>query len=380
MDNFKAFNPTYLLFGKDVVRKLGKTTREFGDKTLLIYGKGSIKRNGIYDSVKNVLRDENVHVFEFSGVKSNPVFEDVDAAAQIVKKYNIDTIIAVGGGSVLDTAKMISITAKVKHSCWDFIMEKSYPTEAVPVICVLTLAATGSEMNPYAVIQNDKTKQKIGYGHPLLYPKYSFLDPSYTLTVSDRYTSYSIVDIIAHCLEAYFGKGNCDLTDKISISIIKETMHKGLKLINDSDNYELRADIMLASTLALNGITFYGKSYGDWGVHSIGHELSVLYDMAHGASLSIAFVAWLKILAPRIPDRIIMLGKELFENIETVDDVISNFMLFYKKIDAPVKISDVVKSYNKEQILNQLKINKVNGSCYNLSQLDYSKLVDYMCE
>ena len=207
MDNFKAYNPTCILFGKEVINNLGKHTKEFGTKALLIYGKGSIKRNGIYETVKNNLSQSDIEIYEYSGIKPNPVFEDVDAAAKIAKQNNVDVIIAIGGGSVIDSAKMVAITAKADHSSWDFMIEKAKPKTALPIITVLTIAATGSEMNPFAVIQNDKTKQKIGFGHPLLFPKYSFLDPTNTLSVPYNYTSYSITDIIAHSLEAYFGKG-----------------------------------------------------------------------------------------------------------------------------------------------------------------------------
>lgn len=377
MDNFKVYNPTCLIFGRDVVQNIGKKASEFGKRVLLVYGKGSVMKNGAYHTVVESLQREGVEIIEYSGIKSNPLFEDVDEAAALAKKSNIDAIIAVGGGSVIDSAKIIAITTKVNHSSWDFLTEEKKPTAALPVISVLTMAATGSEMNPYAVIQNNLTRQKIGYGHPLLYPKYSFLDPAYTLSVPYNYTSYGITDIIVHCLEAYFGKGNCDLGDQIALAIIKEVMHKGKNLLSDLNNYDLRADIMLASTLALNGTTFYGKSFGDWGVHSLGHELSLLYDIPHGASLSIVFPGWLKLHADRIPDKIIMLGKELF-NVSSVNETIESFEHFYASIGSPIHLSDFISDYKKQIILEQFKMNKVSGSNLKLNEADYIELLEFI--
>ncbi len=160
MDNFKVYNPTCLIFGRDVAQNIGKKASEFGNRVLLVYGKGSVMKNGAYSTVVESLQKEGVEIIEYSGIKSNPVFEDVDAAAALAKKHQADAVIAVGGGSVIDSAKIIAITAKVNHSSWDFLTEAQKPTAALPVISVLTMAATGSEMNPYAVIQNNRARQK----------------------------------------------------------------------------------------------------------------------------------------------------------------------------------------------------------------------------
>ncbi|MCK4288880.1 MAG: iron-containing alcohol dehydrogenase [Bacteroidales bacterium] len=172
MENFIAYNPTKLHFGKNVVDDLGKAVNEFGKKVLLVYGGGSIKKNGIYDNVIKQLKSINSQVFEYPGIKPNPVVEDVNAAAELGRKNNVDVILGVGGGSVIDSAKIISITIPVNNTCWDFYENKIKPQKAIPVISVLTLAATGTEMNPYAVIQNNKTRQKWGYGNDLLYLKH----------------------------------------------------------------------------------------------------------------------------------------------------------------------------------------------------------------
>jgi len=178
MENFIAANPTIVHFGKDVINDLGTTVSLYGKKVLLVYGKNSIKQNGIYNEVIKQLKVIKADVFEYSGIKSNPVVEDVDAAAEIGRKSNIDVILAVGGGSVIDSAKIISITIPVSHSGWRFLENTAKPAKAVPLICVLTLAATGTESNRFAVVQNIRTKQKLGYSSQFIYPKHSYLDLS----------------------------------------------------------------------------------------------------------------------------------------------------------------------------------------------------------
>ncbi|MCK4406452.1 MAG: iron-containing alcohol dehydrogenase [Bacteroidales bacterium] len=378
MENFIAYNPTKLHFGKNVVDDLGKAVNEFGKKVLLVYGGGSIKKNGIYDNVIKQLKSINSQVFEYPGIKPNPVVEDVNAAAELGRKNNVDVILGVGGGSVIDSAKIISITIPVNNTCWDFYENKIKPQKAIPVISVLTLAATGTEMNPYAVIQNNKTRQKWGYGNDLLYLKHSFLDPQNTFTVPKNYTAYGITDLIAHCLEAYFGKGDATLSDSFVYAIIKEAIKYGPPLLFDLQNYDLRAKIMYAATTALNRTTLYGRVSGDWGVHSIGHVLSLLYDVPHGASLSIAYPAWLKFQKNNIPDRIAELGKNIF-NVNTPDETITAFEAFFKSIECPINLSEIgIGKDNKQEIYDVMISNKVDGMNHKLNPEDYEKIIDLM--
>jgi len=232
-------------------------------------------------------------------------------------------------------------------------------------------------MNKYYVLQNDKKKKKIGYGSPLMFPKYSFLDPQFTFSVSREYTAFGITDIIAHALEAFFAKGDSVLSDNFIASIIKETMANAQKVLLEPHNYEYRANIMLASTCALNGITAYGKaSSGDWGVHDIGHTLSVMYDIPHGASLSIAYPAWLKLMTDRIPERISTLGKLIFDTTD-IDSTIEQFESFFMSIISPVKLSHLGIT-NSEAIINLMEKNKVSGYNLKLASGDYVRLVDLM--
>jgi alcohol dehydrogenase YqhD (iron-dependent ADH family) len=376
MEIFNIYNPVNLHFGKDCLEKLPKSISKYGEKILLVYGKSSIINSGLYKHIKNLLSE--FEIIEYSGIKPNPIIEDVDQASIIAKENNVDIILAVGGGSVIDSAKIISIGAKVEHSAWDFIIGKEKPKSAIPLISVLTLAATGTEMNAFAVVQNTQTMQKIGYGYPpLTFPKESFLDPQHTTTVNREQTVNGIVDIIAHALEAYFAKGNSPLADKFVVSIIEEAMLVAPALLRNLDNYELRARIMYAATIALNGTTAHGRaSSGDWGAHSIGHELSLLFDVAHGASLSVAYPAWMKLMEKPAKERIEELGSALF-GAQSVDETIEEFKAFFKSIGSPISLTELNISENHfDSILKQLKKNRVSGMNYQFE--NYEELVELM--
>lgn len=380
MENFIANNPTSLHFGKDVLNDLGSTVSKYGKRVMLVYGKGSIKQTGLYQQVMNQLKKVKAEVYEYSGIRPNPIVDDIDAAAALGRAKEIDVILAVGGGSVIDSAKAMAITIPVLHSAWDFYSGRNKPSAALPVIAVLTLAATGSEMNQFAVLQNNRSRNKSAYGHYLLYPKHSFLDPTYTLTVPKDYTAYGIVDLVAHALESYFGKGDASLSDRIVFSIIHEAMEYGPKLLDNLQDYDLRARIMYAATLALNGITLNGRASGEWGVHEIGHVLSALYDVPHGASLSVAYPAWLKTVKEQIPERIQHLGRNLF-GVNSVNDTIDELEKFFRRIGSPVTLAELKVNGNgnsHKQIIDALIKNKVNGSAITLSEQDYHILLTYM--
>lgn len=377
MENFEIYNPVKAYFGRDVIQKLSREIPAFGKKILLVYGKGSIKSNGIYEAVMAQIERAEAEVYEYSGIKPNPVIEDVRAAVSLGKKKDVDLIIAVGGGSVIDSAKAISIGIAGEADPWRYV--KGWPAvKGIPIIAVLTLAATGTEMNRFAVIQNNETKEKIGFGYLPMYPTISFLDPSYTESVSAEYTSFGIVDLIAHALEAYFGKGDASLSDRIVFSIIKEAMEYGPQLMNNLGDYDLRARIMYAATMALNNLTMYGRESGDWGVHSIGHVLSVLYDVPHGASLSIAYPAWMKLNKDRAEDRIIQLGENLF-GVSTVDETIKQLEDFFTNIGSPIRLSQTsYGDYSESKIIDTLRSNKASGMHHRLSDEDHKRLVEIM--
>jgi len=377
MENFIAHNPTSLHFGKGVIETIGKTVKPLGTKVLLVLGKGSVKKSGLYDRIMAQLNQAGATVIEYEGIQPNPLVEDVDKAAALGRTHNVDYILAVGGGSVIDSAKIISITIPVDHSAWKFYEYKAKPVKAIPLVAVLTLAATGTEMNPFAVLQNPETGRKDGYGSPLCFPVHSFLDPEVTYTVPADYTAFGIADLIAHCFENYFGKGECSISERFITAIIADAMDWGPKLMQNLQGYEERAAIMYDATLALNLMTSYGRSGGDWGVHGMGHILSLLHGVPHGASLSILFPAWMKLLHERASQQISKLGTDLFGN-SNIDATILRFEEFFTLIGSPVRLSQVGIDEDKFEEIIQLMIrNKAEGSNYKLTEDDYRKILTF---
>ena len=376
-ENFEAYNPVKLHFGEGVVNKLGDSVKNYGSKVLLVYGKGSVKRYGYYDLVVNRLNSAGIDFVEFSGIKPNPVIEDVRAAIKTGKENNVDVVVALGGGSVIDSSKIIAASLATGIEPWDMMTWTKHPEKSLPLICILTLAATGTEMNPAAVVQNEDTGQKNGYVNPVMFPKESFLDPSFTKTVPANYTAYGIVDLIAHAFENYFGEGEPPVIDKITFEIIKDAMYWAPELMNDLTNYDLRANIMMDATLVLNGLTQYGKINGDWGVHGMGHEISLLFDTPHGATLSIVYPAWLKLQKNRIPERTGKLMEGIFGTV-SIDEGIEKLEQFFVSIGSPVRLSDIGLENETEKLLEQYRKNNVSGMAHNLKDEDYIKLLELM--
>ncbi len=378
MVNFIIENPTTVHFGRDVMNDLGKVISGYGKKVLLVYGKGSIKKNGIYDRAMAQLRAIEAEVIEFGGIKSNPLVDDVNEAAELGRKEKVDVILAIGGGSVIDSAKVISVCIPMQTSAWRVMIKLDPPKKAISLITVLTLAATGTEMNPFAVLQNEEANKKIGFGHKFMYPKHSFLDPQNTFSVPRNYTSFGIADLMAHAMENYFGKGEATLSDRFVFSILKEAVEYGPQLLDNLQDYELRARIMYAPTMALNGLTSYGRESGDWGVHDIGHTLSLLFDTPHGATLTIAYTAWMKLHMDRANDRILELGKAIFGS-QNAEETIHDFESFFTSIGCPVRLQQAgIEPDKKDYLLTTMIKNKVNGSHHKLSADDLHMLADLM--
>lgn len=378
MENFTIYNPTQLVFGKNVLDKLGELTVPFGKTVLLMTGKGSVKKYGYFDQVLNQLQSAGCRVIEYDGIKPNPLVDDVEKASQIAMEENVSVIVALGGGSVIDSAKIVSVCAASELDPWKVMTWKAKPKAALPLITVLTLAATGTEMNDAAVLQNLKTAQKIGYVSPLLYPKISFLDPTLTITVPKKQTAYGIVDLIAHSLEAYFGDGESPLADRFVFSILSDAIENAPLLLNNLTDYELRAKIMLDATCALNGITTYGKKVGDWGVHGLGHELSLLYDLPHGATLSIAYPAWMKLHAEKLADKITKLGQNVFKT-KDVNETITHFEKIFESIDSPINLKQAgISALEADTICKQMIKNQVSGIKHKLNADDLKTIVQLM--
>ncbi|PLX22477.1 MAG: NADH-dependent alcohol dehydrogenase [Salinivirgaceae bacterium] len=380
MENFVAYNPVKLHFGKGVVDTLGQEALQYGKKALLMYGKGSSVKNGYYDNVLKQLTSSGIEVVEYNGIKSNPIYEDVEKAVAIARKNEVDMVVALGGGSVIDSAKIATLCIPANLNPWHVMIRQQIPEKATPLLTVLTLAATGSEMNAAAVLQNHKTGQKIGFVHPLAYPKQSFLDPTYTFSVPRNYTAYGVVDMIAHALEAYFGLGTARLTDKFIVSIIQEAMHYGPLVLKEPENYDYRANVMWAGTAALNGMTTWGKKYGDWGVHGLGHELSLQFDVPHGASLSIAYPAWMKLQIEKAGNKIAALGQALWGESD-IRATIRNFENFFESIESPIRLQQAGIDVDKrDNIIKGLNANKASGFAYPMNDKEHQTVVDFMYE
>lgn len=342
MENFEAYNPTQLHFGKGITNTMHSNLGKYGKKALLIFGKNSAKRYGYFNKIVEQLEQINLDFVEFGGIKANPTIDDVNKAVTVCENENIDFIIALGGGSVVDSAKIIALAYANNEDAWEIMKYQKKVNKIIPIVVVLTFAATGTEMNGAAVIQNHKTHEKIGYFNSLCYPKESYLDPTFTMTVPKQQTIYGIADIVAHTLEAYFAAGEAELSDRFVAALLQEVFEVAPLLIKNLNNYDYRARMLWASTIALNGTLYHGReSSGDWGVHTIGHVLSYLFDTPHGATLSVTFPAWMKHLKPKIEDRLEKLGLLLTGKEIEADETIELIENFFIKIEAPTMLEQI---------------------------------------
>jgi len=341
MNNFVFHNPTKVIFGRGTVGVIGDEIRKFGyKKVLFLYGRGSIKRNGVYDSVVDSLKRNSIEFVEVSGVKPNPVLSKVKEAIEAARKENVEAILAVGGGSVIDSAKTVAAGFYYDGDIWDAFTGKYKVRKSLPIFVVLTISATGSEMNGGAVITNEKTNEKWSFWSITSFPKVSIIDPTVQFSLSKEQTVYGGVDAIVHVLEHYFdGSKGRVLMDRIMESIVKTIMNAIEVLINDPTNYEWRANLAWAATLALNGLTSSGSYGGDWSSHIIEHSLSALYDIAHGAGLAIVTPAWMRYVINEDKEKFERFAKEIFGK-EKAEEGIEAFKEWLKKVGAPVSLKD----------------------------------------
>lgn len=312
MRNFEFYNPTKLIFGKGTLEALKTEVPKYGKNVLLMYGGGSIKRSGLYDKVMDVLQSVDAVVTELAGVEPNPRLSTVHKGVELCHEHHIDLILAVGGGSVLDCAKAVAVGAKYDGDMWDFVERKAAPQGALPLGTVLTMAATGSEMNSGSVITNEVTKEKMGWGSIHAYPAFSILDPENTYTLPRDQTVYGMVDIMSHVLEHYFHTdGNTPVQDGFCETLLRTVIETAPKLVEDLNNYELRETIMYCGTMALNGMVNMGFA-GDWATHNIEHAVSAVYDIPHGGGLAILFPQWMKYNLSTNPARFRKLAVNVF--------------------------------------------------------------------
>ncbi|WP_088350034.1 iron-containing alcohol dehydrogenase [Bacillus cereus] len=358
MQNFVFRNPTKLIFGKGQLEQLKTEIPQFGKKVLLVYGGGSIKRNGIYNNVISILKDINAEVFELTGVEPNPRVSTVKKGIQICKENGVEFILAVGGGSVIDCTKAIAAGSKYDGDVWDIVTKKTFANEALPFGTVLTLAATGSEMNAGSVITNWETNEKYGWGSPVTFPQFSILDPFHTTSVPKDQTIYGMVDIMSHVLEQYFHHGtNTELQDRYCESVLRTVIETAPKLLRDLENYEHRETILYCGTMALNGILAMGVK-GDWATHNIEHAVSAVHDIPHGGGLAILFPNWMKHVVEENISRFKQFAIRVFDietdgktNKEVALEGIEALRQFWTSIEAPVTLSDYAIGENEIDIM-----------------------------
>lgn len=348
MDTFRFHNPTVLYYGKGQIEEyLGQEVKSYGSRVLLVYGGGSIKRNGLYDKVTSILKAHEVTLFELNGVEPNPRLTTVHKGIEICRKEKIDLILAVGGGSVLDCTKAIAMGAVFEGEVWDIYERKAQATGALPFGTILTLSATGSEMNAGGVITNWETKEKLGGGSPFTYPKFSFCDPENTYSVPKDQTIYGICDMLAHSFEHYFHPTkHTPLQLNLIQAVIRTIVENARQAIDHPNDYEARETLMYASTMALNGMISMGIR-GDWACHAIEHEISAIYDIPHGGGLAIIFPHWMDHVKNTDLSRFASLATCVFDvspvgksEAELADIAIEKVREFYRSIEAPTRLAD----------------------------------------
>ena len=347
MQNFQFQNQTKVIFGKDTESTIGKELKPFADRILLHYGGGSIKKSGLYDRVVNSLNEAGVEFVELDGVMPNPRISLARKGIELCREHDLKFILAIGGGSVIDSAKAIASGVGYEGDVWDLFMEGARPKYHLPLATVLTIPAAGSETSPSCVLTNEVNNLKRPYWHPDLRPVFSILNPELTFTLPDYQTACGIADMFAHVIERYFtNEKNVNVTDHLCEATMKAIVENGSKLMRNPDSYELRAEVMLAGMVAHNDSLEMGR-IGDWSSHDLEHELSGFYDIAHGAGLAIIIPAWMKYVYKHDVARFARFGSRVFnlevntENLaETALRSIAEVERFFEDIGFATRMSE----------------------------------------
>lgn len=371
MQNFDYMTPTRLIFGRDAIAKLPEVMTQFGKKILLTYGGGSIKKIGLYQKVLEMLKGYDI--VELPGIQPNPKYDpSVLDGVRLCKEHNVDVILSVGGGSVLDCSKAIAAGAKYDGDPWDLISYKVKAKAALPIVDILTLAATGSEYDCGGVISRTETNDKIGYIDPLLFPVVSILDPVYTFTVSKKQTAAGIADAMNHTIEQYFVEDSTLLNDGFCESMLRSLMINGRKCLENPEDYTARAEMMLACTYGCNGILALGNSYSGWPCHGIEHALSAYYDITHGEGLAIITPRWMRhILNERTIDRFVKYGINVFgidptlPKQEIAGKAIDATYEFFESINIPMHLREVgIDDSRIDEMAHHIAVNEGLDKAY----------------
>jgi len=380
MLNFVYDNKTEIIFGKDTLKEVSKLTKRFGSKVLLHYGGGSIIRNKIYDKIINSFKENKIDYLELGGVVPNPKLGLVKEGIKLCREENVDFILAVGGGSVIDSAKAIALGFYYDGDVWDFYSKGIIPKKVLPIGVVLTIPASGSESSTATVITNEDGDFKRGYGDISIRPKFAILNPEFTFTLPNYQTACGAVDIIGHVIERYFtNTTNVELTDRLCEGIMRTVINNAPIVIKDNNNYASRAEIMWAGSLAHNNLVGTGREQ-DWASHGLEMELSAIYDIAHGAGLAIIYPAWMRYVYKHDLERFALFANKVFDievnknNLEETAlkgiDALENF---YKVIKMPTRLHEVdIDNTHFEEMTDKLLSsgNKTIGNFVKLNKED----------
>lgn len=347
MQNFHYNIPTQIYFGKGQIANLGDNLKKLSDRVLLVYGGGSIKRNGLYDAVAQQLKNAGISWEELSGVEPNPRIESVRRGVALCREHQLGAVLAVGGGSVIDCAKVVASGTYYDGDPWDQVLDSDKITKALPVVSVLTLAATGSEMDGFAVISDLSKNEKWGTGNDVTKPVFSIMDPEYTYTVSARQTAAGTADIMSHTFENYFTQEKgAYLQARFCESILKTCIKYAPVALHSPGDYEARANLMWASSMAINGICSYGENTA-WAVHPMEHELSAFYDITHGVGLAIMTPNWMEyVLNEDTVWRFVEYGKNVWgiqsgTDMEIARGAITKTREFFTSLGLPATLGEI---------------------------------------
>ncbi len=348
MDNFELYNPVKLIFGKGEIAKVSENIPS-NAKILMTYGGGSIKKNGVYNQVISALKD--YEIIEFGGIEANPQFSTAMKAVEIARKENIDFILAVGGGSVIDASKFIAVAVDYSGDEWDIPSNKAEINHGVDLGTILTLPATGSEMNAGAVISRKEINEKLAFGNPHCFPKFSILDPTVVASLPKRQLVNGVVDAFVHTIEQYLTYPNdAPLQDRIAEGILQTLIEIGADVIENPSDYNLASNLMWSATMALNGLIGKGVP-NDWGTHMIGHELTALFNIDHGQTLAIVGPNLYKKLIDTKKEKLAQFGRRVFslkgnDDLEVAHKAIEKMQEFYTSLGMKTKISDFTDNAN----------------------------------
>ena len=348
MKNFIYHIPTKIYFGKGQINALSQELKTRAKKILIVTGGGSVKKYGIFDDVLKEIKKAKVSYIELSGIKPNPKLKSVYEGIDICKKEGVGLVLAVGGGSVIDAAKTIAAGVKYKGDVWDFFVKGVACTASLPVATVVTLAATGSEMDTFAVITKEDTQQKLAFGSAAVRPVFSILDPEYTYSVNKYHTAAGVADIMAHVFEEYFSDPRgAAVSDRIAEALLKVCIQYGPVACEKPRNYEARANILWANTLAINDLLDMGKC-GDWASHAIEHEVSAIYDISHGVGLAIIVPNWMKfVLSQRTVKKFVEYGVNVWsverdrDEMKVANAAIDKTRNFFNSLGLPSTLGEV---------------------------------------